>query len=422
MNCQQFEESLSAYLDDALTVDETEEMKNHMKSCPTCQKAYEDLKQTVTMLSSLEEEIPPAGFRRALYSKLQKEQTAPKKASLYIHLSDRVRKLSRFQLMPVAAVLVIMLITLPLVMDSFSPSIAEKADSDAAQSAGEYNLSAKTRENTKTTSDTVAITGFTAKDGSTKQAPGAPEIENNMETTPAPLSPGVSADIERKIIKNADIAIGVENYDKAVADIKNKVAAVGGYISNESGTSSGAEAIRNGYLQVRVPGLQFEAFLTDMDSLGKVKSRNVYSQDVTEEYVDVESHLKAMRTKEERLLAILSSSGKLSDILAVENELANTRAELESLQGRLRYLNNRTEFSNIGINIEQVAVSVQQISTGGLKGVLIKAKEAFILAVNNIIKDAGKLVVRISSALPYIILLLLVVYGLWLIVRKKKKA
>ncbi len=420
MNCKRIEENLSAYLDGALTVEETEEIKTHLMNCPACQKAYDDLKETVTMLSSLEEIIPPAGFRREIYSKLQKEQAQSDRFA-FLHLSDRFKRINRYQLMPVAAVLIIMLLSLPLLKDALNMGMAKKADSSPAQTAGEYDMNAKTKENSmRSTADNVAITGFSVKDEALKQQ--ALGIQKNMETAPqAPLAPIDGSVIERKIMKNADIALSVDNYDSTVAAIKDKVAAAGGYITNENGVSAGAEDIRNGYMQVRVPDSQFEVFLSDMDSLGKVKSRNIYSQDVTEEYVDVESRLKAMRTKEERLLAILATSGKLSDILAVENELANTRAQLESLEGRLRYLNNRTEFSNIGINIEQAVTSTQQISTGGLTGVMIKAKEAFILAVNKIIKDAGKLVVLISSALPYIILALIVGYGFWLIIKKKKQ-
>jgi len=422
--CEQVQDNLSAYLDNALTAEEKAETEAHLASCPACRQAYQDLQATVQMLSSLEEEIPPAGFRRELYGKLQRERNVTQTIPLYRRLVERIRGINRYQLIPVAAVLLIMLVSLPLLMDSANLGFGKKSEVALEQKALDYDATYKTKESLRTAPaaapDSVSGSGFASS--SEESLRKTPTIDFNvMEQPQAPLDAGTAIDIERKIIKNADLVVAVESFDNAVSAIKDKVTAAGGYISSESGNAAGTEGIRNGHLQVRLPATQFEGFLTEIDNVGKVKSRHVYTQDVTEEYVDTESRLKALSTKEERLIAILANSGKLSDILAVENELANTRSQLESLQGRLRYLNNRTEYSSININVEQVTVSVQQISSDGLAGVLLKAKEAFITAVNNIIKDVGKLVVFISSALPYIILVAVVGYILWLVLKKRKQ-
>jgi len=423
MNCRQVEENLSAYLDKALPDEEMDLIKNHLESCPACREEYSALEKTVLMLSELEDIAPPALFRSELRQKLKEKNK--KRFSLQGFVPGWLKNVRGYHLMPIAAALIIMLVILPFVGNN-KPGLLKNSvsDSDMAMEDSSDTYYMKTKESMK---DQVTSSAPEGKGGEmnfmapTGPAPRASSTNESLGTASVGLTAQPPGEIERKIIKNADVTVQVDDYDITVEAIKNKVFAMNGYVSNESLSGKGTEGTITGYLQIRIPAVHFDEFLSGMDELGKVKGRNIYTQDVTEEYVDVESRLKAMRTKEERLLAILSKSGSLSDILAVENELANTRAQLESLQGRLRYLNNRTDFSAVSINIQQAAASTQQISTGGLNEVLTKTKEAFIKAVNNILLGTGKLVVFFGAALPYLILLAAggaIAWGYWL---KKKK-
>lgn len=426
MNCKSVEENLSAYLDNVLSQEEMMEIKSHLDSCTICREEYDALEKTVFMLSSLDEVIPPASFRRELRKKLEKEiEKRPSSwRALIPKLPFNIRNLRRSQLLPVAAALVLMVVLIPPLLDS--------TRMDSAKSSMPMEQSADmAAPNNYTLSGRANKAALDASFESKEKAGQRPELAapDNMKIASTSLneregSNGVMAvqpaEMERKIIKNADVNIQVDDYDVTVEALKNKVISEGGYVANESVSGTGPQGIINGNLQVRLPALRFEAFLSGMEGMGKVTGRNIYTQDVTEEYVDVESRLKALRTKEERLLSILSKSGTLNDILAVENELANTRVELESLQGKLRFLNNRTEFSSINIGIRQVMTSTQQISTTGLTGVWMRAREAFVQAVNTILVDTGKLVVLVSSALPYLFVTGLLGLGIWGWTKRKK--
>lgn len=361
------------------------------------------------MISSLEEIIPPARFRRELRKKLEKASEKPKKLRVQGLINSSLSKLRTSGLMPVAAVLILMLAVLPFMADNINEDLN-------LNSKMNYSLADKGTPNVKAPAPKtygVAMdqqAGIKNEAASPSPAPvseGSAKVQLTGEVEKARAAGPQVASIDRKLIKNADVSLQVDNYQAAVENLKNQVLSLGGYISSESVNTRGPEGILSGRLQVRVPQDKFEAFLSGMEGLGKVTGRHVYTQDVTEEYVDVQSRLKAYKTKEERLLAILQKSGQLSDILAVENELANTRAQIESLEGRLRYLDNRTDFSTVGINIQQTAAPTQRVSTGGLQGVLSKAKEAFIRTINNILLGIGKLIVFFSSALPYLVLIAL---------------
>lgn len=434
MDCSNCKEKLSAYLDKALTEEEMQQVRRHLEECASCLSEYQALEQTVHLLSSLEEVIPPASFRRELRRKLEAQVSSKGNHNVFSlnKLIPRwLKNGGRPAWMPIAVALVAMVIILPFLGDSLRTGSAQKAADNGT--ADTYLM----RQNESLTAKSEpALDG----QGVAPAMPPAPEGRGGGEAEkqnqasfknfasdatgagPFAAEAGPVSEpqaIERKIIKNADVSLLVDDYNAVVNAIKERVASLGGYVANESVNASGPEGIRNGNMQVRIPQQHFENFLSGMEGLGKVNNRNVYTQDVTEEYVDIESRLRALRTKEERLLAILEKSGQLSDILAVENELANTRAQLESLQGRMRYLDNRTEYSSIGINIQQAVSSSQQISTTGLAGVWIRAKEAFIKAINNILVDTGKLIVFVSSALPYLVLALLVALGVWRWLRNK---
>lgn len=434
MKCKDVKENLSAYLDQALDSEESKLVEEHLASCAECQEEYNALKETVLMLSSLEEVIPPASFRRELRHKLE-AQAKKKRFSLPALIPNWMKKLNRTQLMPVAVAAVLMIVILPFVTNNLPKGMGKLAQ-DKAESLGAgimMEQSAAPEESSDSISysldqNMAKMAPPSGRDGGEMLNGSAPNTRAaGMPTTPSAdstneaASPTVATEevIERKIIKNADVSLQVDDYNGALESLKQRVASVGGYIANESVNVSGREGQINGHLQVRLPALQFEDFLSSMDGIGKVRSRNIYTQDVTEEYVDVESRLKALRTKEERLLAILEKSGNLSDVLAVENELANTRAQLESFEGRLRYLNNRTDYSSVNISIQQVSASTQQISSIGIKDVLKKTKEAFIETINNILIGIGELIVFLGSSFPYLVLIGLVLVIVWWWIKKR---
>lgn len=422
MSCQEIRDKLSAYLDGVLDEKETDEIQSHIEHCPECRQEIEDLKKTIALLSSLEEIIPPASFRRELRHKLEQEaQTKGKTGNPQKAIINRFFAKARHSyLLPVAAALVFMVVSAPFILNM--PKMGSE------QKKSEMALDYEVRNSTGSpgfTADSVAPDAPSAAPSEEMLMKGKGDGEQGatsyrlQTTTSQEMTSKVVEEVERKIIKNASLSLEVEDYNSTSALIKEKITSLGGYIANESVNVVGTERLLRGNIEIRLPAVNFDSFLAGMEGLGKVNNRNIFTQDVTEEYVDVASRLKAMRTKEERLISILQKSGTLSDILAVENELANTRAQLESLEGRLRYLSNRVDFSSISINMRQVTASTQKITTGGFKDTIIKTKEAFILAINNILRDAGKLIIYIGSSLPYLILTAILAFGVWRFVKRR---
>lgn len=159
---------------------------------------------------------------------------------------------------------------------------------------------------------------------------------------------------QRYLIRDATITMEAKDVGKAVDELKRAALAAGGYVgnSNESMDPLGGKAVM---LQVRVPASRFDGLMSSLDTLGKVMTRNITSQDVTAEYVDTDSRVRNLKRTEERLLAHLGRSGKLSDTLSIERELTRVREEIEQATGRLRFLAGQVAFSTATVTITETA-------------------------------------------------------------------
>lgn len=181
--------------------------------------------------------------------------------------------------------------------------------------------------------------------------PGADQAAFPGADQPAPAPEGVP----RKIIYNADISLVVEDYETTEQRISRLVESSGGYIAdlNASG-SPGAQ--RSARWKLRIPVASFEGFLREVLALGELESNRRTTEDVTEQYFDIEARIKNKQVEEQRLIEILEqTTGKLEEVLRVEVELSRVRGEIEQLQGRLRLLANLTSLTTVTIQIRERA-------------------------------------------------------------------
>jgi hypothetical protein len=187
----------------------------------------------------------------------------------------------------------------------------------------------------------------TTRGGQDKTAESSRPATIGEAQTPAPLSTG---GISRKMIYDASIDLIVESLSKTEQAILKLITDHGGFLA-ESEQSSETSERRHGTWRVRVPVDRFESFAGAVSRLGEVRRNHVGTQDVTEEFFDVEARIRNKQEEEKRLVKHLAAStGNLKDILDVERELSRVRGEVEQMQGRLRFLSNRADLSTVTIN------------------------------------------------------------------------
>ena len=169
---------------------------------------------------------------------------------------------------------------------------------------------------------------------------------------PVPASP--SANLQRKVIYDAEIALIVKEFSAIEIEIPKLVKQFGGYLADASVNRTQGEQ-RSGRWQARIPVNQFDSFLDSVSILGIPENRRQTAQDVTEEFVDLEARIANKKRLEERIVELLKdSSDKIKDVIEVERELARVRGEIEQMEGRLRYLTNRTELTTVTISAREV--------------------------------------------------------------------
>jgi len=186
-----------------------------------------------------------------------------------------------------------------------------------------------------------------APDSTSGAAPAAGAAAPTDSTSPkATVMP-------RKIIYSADVEIVADDLQAAGQSIAKDAATHGGFLADYAINGTPGTR-RTGTWTVRVPATQFEAFLAELGTVGDLNNTKITSQDVSEEYYDVDARIRNKQVEEARLVEHLKgSTAQLSDILTVERELSRVREEIERLQGRLRFLANQTDLSTITITVRE---------------------------------------------------------------------
>jgi len=285
------------------------------------------------------------------------------------------------------------------VITNLEPEMQYKLSSDSDYVILEQQGEARAEE-AEIAADSAGYTSATSADGG-----GAPAQSNQ-----APSG--------QKIIRSGNIRMEVEHYGEAAASIKSLVNSLGGYVTSENSYvvdyADGRER-RYGNISVKVPFDRYEQLFQQTQSLGKVMESGVWADDVTAQYVDLQARIAVFETKYQRLLALLQQSGELETILKIENELASTNADLESLKGQMRYLLSRTDYSTLDINLMEKPIETVEIRATGFAAFGERVGEAFVTGVNRVIRSIGNLIVWLARNIIGLIVFALILWLVWLL-------
>jgi uncharacterized protein DUF4349 len=164
---------------------------------------------------------------------------------------------------------------------------------------------------------------------------------------------------------------------------------VGGYVANTT-MRTGRNELRSASLEVKVPAGRFDEALTGLAPIGKLESVSVNAADVGEEFTDVTARLNNARRLESRLIDLLAArTGKLKDVLDVEQELARVREEIERYEGRLRYLRAHAALSTLTINLHEPVPVVGDAGSSVLGEAFKQAWRNFVALVATLIRSLG---------------------------------
>jgi len=191
-------------------------------------------------------------------------------------------------------------------------------------------------------------------------------VNENLEVPPPPPSPKIDQvkfvkpvvanseesvaveNIEQKIIKTGDIRFETNDLEETYSKMTTAVKKYNAIVQNDTEGKDYGSVFRK--IIVRVPSKNFDLFLSDISKgVAYFDNKEISSQDVTEEYIDIDARLKAKKVLESRYLELLKKANKVTEMLEIEKQLSAIREEIEAKEGQLRYMQSQISMSTITI-------------------------------------------------------------------------
>lgn len=175
----------------------------------------------------------------------------------------------------------------------------------------------------------------------------APEVK---ETAPSPES--APEKLEGKLIRNAQVAVEVDDVGAAVKRVRDSVAEFGGYVGDSDIQHAEGSATR-ATLTVKLPSKRYEDFmaLLQESDFGRLLTAKETTEDVTEEWIDVDARIRTLTEQREELRKQLNRAPDLNTYAQLQREIQTVQQQIEQSQGRLNYLKNKVTYSTIQLEL-----------------------------------------------------------------------
>lgn len=245
----------------------------------------------------------------------------------------------------------------------------------------------------------------------TKSPQGQKRGTGGQQSSPADSAAG------RKVIRSGEMTFEVDSFDSTIMTITKIVGEEGGFVSTTDSDKLANGKVK-GTIVLRVPPGNLDTLVLKLRGIGDLKSQKINAQDITKQYTDLQSELRAARAMEDRLLDIIKTGkGEVKDLLEAEKQLGVWREKIEQVEGEMRYDDNLVSLSTLSITLiekdiknaayvsetEQVTMALE---TANVESAYDKAKEAIAAAKGRIVQsdlqqhDAGQFSGTIMAALP----------------------
>ena len=213
---------------------------------------------------------------------------------------------------------------------------------------------------------------------------------------------------ERKIIRNAEITIEVPSTTDAQHLVTSIAETHGGFVvtseAKQRESNDPAQRTLDIKLVVRVPSNQFGRAFDEIKRLAaNTPSENVTSQDVTEDFIDLEARIKTQKALEVQFLEIMRQANKISDALEVQRQIAEVRTDIEKLEGRKRFLENRSSLSTINVNI-QTPKPVIAVTETGFRQSLREAVSDSITLASDLVLFFARFLIMMAPVTVFVLL------------------
>ncbi len=170
-----------------------------------------------------------------------------------------------------------------------------------------------------------------------------------------PVSTGVS---DPKIVKDGSVDIRIDpgTFDMTADELRAVASELGGYVASGESHIEEFDDSRYavGWFTIRIPSDRFDDAVGRVEKLGERVSASLSSQDVTEEYVDLEGRLNYWREQEAFYTRLMQEATTIDDLVTVQTRMQDVLLNIEQIEGRLRYLDARTDYATLRVGFTEV--------------------------------------------------------------------
>ena len=208
------------------------------------------------------------------------------------------------------------------------------------------------------------------------------------------------------VIRTGNASLEVQALDSAITRARLLALRLGGYVGNTN-VQGGKDQPRMATLEIKLPAPRFDEAIGGLAPIGRVEAVNVSAQDVSEEYVDVAARVANGRRLEEQLVRLLERrTGRLSDALEVERELARVREQIERYEGRMRWLRSRAAVSTLSLTLHEPMPLIAQHPGDN------PIRDAFLQAWRNLVGFIAACIASLGVVIPLGVVLA-VIWAAW---------
>lgn len=208
-------------------------------------------------------------------------------------------------------------------------------------------------------SQKTASEGTTAEDGATEATVNTDDAveqsaqDSEEQGTEFEQVEGVNT--EQKLIKTVNMSAETTEFDTLVADVRAKTESAGGYVENSDiGGNYGAAMTRYAYLVLRIPADKLDDFVGEVKDASNVRTFGESTEDVTLQYTDLDTHVKALREELNALFSMMEQATSMKDILAIQSQITEVRYEIENYESQLRVYDNQVTYSTVYLDLYEV--------------------------------------------------------------------
>jgi len=396
-------EEVMAYLDGEISADRASELAQHMQQCGECQELAAGFRNLSRELSAWEIETSPerltnemnAEFAAAAQMQPKQTPSAPVELTPIERLIAPIRSLrgQPWVWAGAGALAMALVVVVAVAVPNFL-----RARPTAQMAAHEMELRELQKRMVR-----QQVASSLENNQADKRYSVSVDDKSAVATMPTapPPPPGTSASTAPMIARTASLSLVVKDFSAIQAAVKAVVSRHSGYIG-ELNTSTPPDAAKTFSATLRVPSAQLDPALAELKQLGRADQESQSGEEVTKQYVDLAARVKNSRATEERLLGVLrNNTGKVKDVLEVENEISRVRGEIEGMEADQRALQSRIDFATITLSVtEEYKASLN----GAPSSMGTRLHNAFVTGYHSVVENVVGLLAWLLEAGPTLLL------------------